>query len=187
MGKPNARVRRGLRLRGYDYTQAGAYFVTLCTQGRQCLFGHVIGGDMRLNALGAIVAEEWRKTAEIRQEVMLDAFVVMPNHVHAVVLIVGAYGVAGAHGGPPVGAHGRAPLHLYRPPRSLGALIAGLKSATTRRINEHRGTPSARVWQRNYYEHVIRGQEDLHRIRGYIADNPGAWSIDRENPAAAPR
>ena len=177
--------RRSIRLKGYDYTQPGAYFVTICTWNRTCLFGNVVGGTMVLNAMGEIVWDEWFRSAQIRAEIELhvNEFGVMPNHVHGIIWIVS--GIDGTHGRW-VGAHGRAPLHtgrqLRRPPRSLGAFIAGFKSAVTKRINELRGTPGAPVWQRNYYEHVIRDDASLYRIREYIATNPLRWHLDRENP-----
>lgn len=176
--------RRSLRLKGYDYAQAGAYFITICTNERKCLFGKVVDGEMRLNDTGRIVAEEWIKSAEIRREIEMDEWVVMPNHIHGIVIITTE-----------VGAHGRAPQppdvsstvtqgrsSLYRPPKSLGSLIAGFKSAVTKRINAQRGTPGTPVWQSNYYEHIIRNEVSLDRIRNYIVNNPLQWALDCENP-----
>ncbi|MCC6803038.1 MAG: hypothetical protein IT319_09150 [Anaerolineae bacterium] len=167
--------RRSIRLRDYDYASEGMYFITLCAHQRECLFGTVDdSGNVQLNTFGAIVQEEWLKTPSIRAEIELDEFVVMPNHFHGIVAIVD------------VGAHGRAPLQtpaLYRPPRSLGALVAGFKSAVTKRINDQRGMSCARVWQRNYYEHVIRNESSLNDIRSYIQTNPACWAEDDENPA----
>lgn len=180
---PEKHHRRSIRLKGYDYSQSGAYFITICTQDRGCLFGEVADGEMRLNDAGAVVADEWIKSGELRDEITLDKWVVMPNHFHAVVIIhVGAHGVVGAHGN--VGAHRRAPLRasLRRPPKSLGSLVAGFKSAVTKRINALRQNPGAPVWQRNYYEHIIRDEESLNRIREYIVHNPLQWALDRENP-----
>ncbi len=173
---PARHHRRSIRLKGYDYTQPGAYFITICTHDRACLFGEVVEGQMRLNDLGQVVKEEWFRSAEIRKEIRLfaDEFVVMPNHIHGIVWIV-EHGNVGI-----VGAHGRAPpqhLPLHRAPRSLGSFVAGFKSATTRRINEIRQTPRAPVWQRNYYEHIIRNEDALHRIRQYIAANPLRWHL----------
>ncbi|MDT8398571.1 MAG: transposase [Pseudomonadales bacterium] len=101
-GAAPLRNRRSIRLRGHDYSQAGAYFVTLCTFNRECLFGEIVDGGIRLNDGGWIVADEWAKTAEIRDEIELDSWVVMPNHLHGIVVITD-----------PVGAHGRAPLRKY--------------------------------------------------------------------------
>ncbi|GBC96100.1 hypothetical protein HRbin16_01901 [bacterium HR16] len=192
---PERHHRHSIRLPGYDYTQAGAYFVTLVTHQRECLFGEIVDGEMLLNEIGRIVRDEWFRSAEIRREIVLDPdeFVVMPNHIHGIVWIcdieddvgadgvgadgVGAHGV-GAHG---VGAHGRAPLPGQRLPRSLSSFIAGFKSAVTKRINEYRGTPGVPVWQRNYFEHIIRDDGELERIRRYIMNNPALWKEDREN------
>jgi len=175
--------RRSIRLRGYDYTQAGAYFVTIVARNRECLFGAVVDGVMHVNACGEIVVEEWLRSAEIRKEIELDEWVVMPNHLHGIVVIVSDGDVAV----PDVGAHGRAPLQvspmpLYCPAKSLGSFIAGFKSAVTKRINETRGTPGIPVWHRNYFEHIIRNEKSLNAIRAYIVGNPANWAHDEENP-----
>ncbi|MBI5081703.1 MAG: hypothetical protein HZB17_10420 [Chloroflexi bacterium] len=197
--------RRSIRLPNYDYSQAGSYFVTLCAHARECLFGEIVDDAMSLNDYGKIVEEEWLKSAEIRKELELDAYVIMPNHLHGIVVInndggltVGATGqspliptTVEASGRSPlatdVGAHGRAPLRadqpiLHRKPRSLGSFIAGFKSATTKRLNLKRNTPSFAVWQHNYYEHIIRDEIDLNRIRAYIQHNPARWAEDENNP-----
>ncbi len=181
---PERHHRRSIRLKGYDYTQPGAYFITICTHDRACLFGEVVEGQMRLNDFGQVVKEEWFRSAEIRKEIRLfaDEFVVMPNHIHGIVWIV-EHGVAAMRVMGGVGATRRvAPT----PPRgpvsgSIGAIVGQFKSITTKRINALRGTPGAPVWQRNYYEHIIRNEDALHRIRQYIATNPLRWHFDREN------
>ncbi len=170
--------RRSIRLPGYDYAQPGAYFVTIVAMGRECLFGYVENGEVKLNCFGLIVSEEWRRTPEIRREVELDAFVVMPNHVHGIVVIT-----SDAQRASDVGATGRSPLRPHGPnAKSLGALIAGFKASVTKRINVQRDTAHLPVWQRNYYEHVIRDERDWDRIRRYIESNPCAWADDDENP-----
>ncbi|KAB2893020.1 MAG: hypothetical protein D8M52_10235 [Chlorobi bacterium] len=158
--------RRSIRLRGYDYSQSGAYFITICTYQRKCLFGEVVKAKMQLNELGEIVAEEWVKSAIIRPEIHLDEWIVMPDHFHGIVLLPDRV-EWGASGGKPI---------LYRPPRSLGSMIAGFKSAATIRINRLRGTPGTRVWLRNYYERIIRDEAALHKIRKYITNNPMKWA-----------
>jgi len=172
--------RCSMRLPYYDYSQAGAYFVTVCAHKRRCLFGAVINGEMQMNRCGKVVEEEWYRSAKMRREIELDAFCVMPNHVHGIVVIakspVGAQGLAPRQ-------HGHAPLQ--RKVRSLSTLIAGFKAAATTRINELRGTPRTPVWQRNYYEHVIRNEDDLSEIREYIESNALKWDLDRENPEYA--
>jgi putative transposase len=187
--KPQHR-RRSIRLKGCDYCQAGAYFITTVTQGRACLFGEVVDGEVGLNECGAIVREEWFRSAEIRREIVLlpDEFVVMPNHVHGIVWIVGSpiapTNVVATTG--PVGATGRSPLQgTYSPRgpanRSSASFIAGFKSAAIRRINQHHGTTRQPVWQRNYYEHIIRDEKSFQRIRDYILNNPLRWHLNREN------
>ncbi len=173
--------RRSIRLHGYDYTLPGAYFVTICTAGRACLFGEVVNGEMILNEYGRIMEEEWARSGNIRREMTLDAFVVMPNHLHGVVILN-----SDPLGTATVGAHGRAPLRLERAPRSLGAFVAGFKSAATKGINALRGSPGATVWQRNYYEHIIRDDADLEATQWYILDNPARWGEDPDNPAVNP-
>ena len=116
---------------------------------------------IELNEYGRILAEEWERSKDIRQEVELDAFVAMPNHIHGIVMVT-----------IDVGATGRSPFPSGPSKRSLGAFVGGFKSAVTTRINQLRGTPGVRIWQRNYYEHMIRDEESLNRIREYIADNP---------------
>ena len=177
MDDPKETHRRSIRLKEYDYSQPGAYFVTICTHHRQCLFGEAVEDEIVLNDIGKIVKREWMISSEIRQEIQLDAFVVMPNHMHGIVVIR-------EHN--PVGATGRSPLHSHHrtlPPRSLGSFIAGFKSSITKQINQLRGTPGRPVWQRNYYEHVIRNEIDLEEIREYIQNNPLKWLEDENHPA----
>jgi len=169
---PNKHHRRSIRLWGYDYSQSGAYFITLCTHERRCLFGEIINGQMRLNELGLIVHDEWFHSAKIRGEIELlnDEFVIMPNHIHGIVRILDNN----------VWATGRSPLQQPRGPlkKSISSFVAGFKSATTKRINKYQNTPGNPVWQRNYYEHVIRNEKELHDIRAYIFNNPENWETD---------
>jgi len=136
---------------------------------------------VRLNELGEIVEQEWQRAVAMRREIDMDVFVVMPNHLHAIVMMTDANHV---------GAHGRAPLHnasdetrLHRPPRSLGSFIAAFKAASTRKVNVLRGTPGERFWQRNYYERIIRNERELYAVREYVTHNPLAWDSDPERPA----
>ncbi len=182
--------RRSIRLKGYDYTQPGAYFVTICTHGREMLFGRVVGGEMALNEFGEIVREEWFKTARVRPYVRLyeDEFVVMPNHIHGIIWIV----EVDPDDDDDVGERRRrAPTsheQVCRPvPGSLPTIVRAFKSAATKRINLLRDTQGARVWQRNYYERIIRDERALNAIRRYIIANPMRWSLDRHNPHAPAR
>ncbi len=170
---PNRHHRRSIRWRGYDYTQPGAYF---CTDERAPLFGKVVNEEMVLNKSGKIVQEKWFHSTDIRAGIALcpNEFVVMPNHIHRIVWIVDAVGTIGRS--PLQPAHPRGPTA-----RSLGSFTAGFKSIVTKRINVHRGTPSAPVWQRNYYEHIISTNRALTAIRRYIVENPLRGHLDRYN------
>jgi REP element-mobilizing transposase RayT len=168
---PERHHRRSVRLKGYDYSQAGAYFITIVTQGRVCLFGEVVAGELRLNKVGRMVASAWEDLPNHYAGVGLDAFVVMPNHVHGIVVLAG----------PTVGAGSDVGAGL-KPAPTLSEIVRAFKTFSARRINEHRGTRGMPVWQRNYYEHVVRDDESLDRIREYIAGNPLRWESDRENP-----
>jgi REP element-mobilizing transposase RayT len=181
--------RRSIRLPDYDYSSEGLYYVTICTQDRLCLFGEVIGGQMTLNACGEIVKQELLRTPEIRREITLDEWVIMPNHIHAIVAInetehdTATGHAVGATGH--VGAHGHAPLRerrFVRKPKSLSSFIAGFKSAVTVHINQLRQTPGNPVWQRNYWEHIIRNGESYDKIKRYVIENPMNWTHDEENP-----
>ena len=256
MNDPRKHHRRSIRLQGYDYSQAGAYFITICTHGREYLFGEIVDGEMMLNELGRIVQEEWEKTPAIRLEIELDEFVVMPDHIHGIVIIrespgggddvgnhvgaycddvgdhvvahgddvgnhVGAYGDdvgnhvgaycddvgdhvgaycddvgnrVGAYGndvGNHVGAYCHTPLHtphqnnhtpFRSPTKTIGSMVRGFKAASTRSINARRFSPGAPVWQRNYYEHIIRNDAEWKQIREYIEYNPICWKEDSEYP-----
>jgi putative transposase len=163
-----------LRLPDYDYSSDGAYFLTICTVDRRCLFGDVVEGEMVLNDFGRIVEEEWVRSEEIRSEIQLGAFIVMPNHLHGIIII-----------SRDVDANGR--LHLPaskspRRPRSISSFAAGFKTASTKRINALRGTRGQKMWQANFYEHIIRTERSYHRITTYIHANPRRWAWDVENP-----
>ena len=179
MFDPAIHHRRSIRLRTHDYAAGGMYYVTICAEERRRLFGVVVNGRMSLNDAGRVVRDEWLKSAAIRHEIVLDEWVVMPDHFHAIVAIRNA-GEANA-GDPPVTERGdrRVALPIGPAPKSLGALIAGFKSASGRRINQLRNTPGATVWHRNYYEHIVRDDADLARIRAYIRDNPANWDVLR--------
>ncbi len=165
--------RRIIRLQGYDYSQPGAYFVTICVQNRECLFGDVRRGKMVLNELGEIVAESWQWLERQYEHVEMDEWVVMPNHLHGIMVIKDCRGGSRT-----------APTGSDQPKRKpLGRLIGAFKTVSTKRVNEIQNTPGAKLWQRNYYEHIIRSEEDLKRIRTYLAQNPAKWEFDRENPS----
>ncbi len=169
---PKKHHRRSIRLKGYDYTRPGAYFITICTQNRECLFGEVVKGRMVLNELGRIVEWTWHDLPNHLPHIRLDEFVIMPNHVHGIVWIVDDGAVAVGAGSEP------APTASFRR-HGLPEIVRQFKTFSARRINAHRGTRGTRVWQRNYYEHIIRNRAALDRIRWYIRMNPRRWDGDR--------
>ncbi|RWX43633.1 REP element-mobilizing transposase RayT [Candidatus Electrothrix aarhusensis] len=189
---PEIHHRRSIRLQGYDYSRAGAYCITLCTHERECLFGEITDGEMHLNNIGRIVADEWLKTPVIRAEIELDEWVVMPNHFHGIMVITDASatnrddvkkrntGNYRRADNRPVGRFtGRPPVAPTGPkPKSVGAVMAGFKSSVTGRVNTYRQSPGSEVWQRNYWDHIIRNETELDTLRQYIITNPARWEQD---------
>ena len=193
---PSVHDRRSIRLAGYDYSLDGYYFVTVCVEGRDCIFGSVRDGEMELNEAGRLVLAAWEDLPAHYAHVGLDAFVVMPNHIHGIIVLrtiptVGAgfkpAPTDGAADGAGIVGAGLKPAPTTTPTKRHGLpeIVRALKTFSARRINEMRGTPGAKVWQRNYYEHIIRNDRAWHQIRYYIAQNPVEWQNDRENPVGA--
>ena len=173
--------RRSIRLSALDYSQPGAYFVTVVTQARECLFGEVSDSEMRLNRAGVMVRDIWIRLPCSFSNVSADNSVVMPNHIHAIVEI---NDVRGSPCGRP--SPGRQARRVRR--RHRGAVIGAFKSLTT--VEYSRGVRKegwaafqGRLWQRNYFEHIVRSDESRDRILDYIVDNPGNWTHDHENPS----
>ncbi len=160
------------RLQGYDYRQAGAYFVTINTQRYEPILGAIVAEIMRLNAYGQIVAEDWAWLAETFSSVDLDACIVMPNHVHGIIVISGEDSSSVGEGDSSI-----ASTQTRHP---LGRIVGAFKTMSTKHVNEWRETPGTILWHRNYYEHIIRNDDDLQRIRAYIAANPARWFEDSE-------
>ena len=173
---PDIHHRHSIRLKGYDYGQAGAYFITICAWQRQCLFGEVVNDKMVLSNKGRVVAEEWENTETIRKNIILDEFVVMPNHFHGIMFFSDHVGAM----------HQQRATHRVAPtgPRSgsIGAIMAQFKSIVTKHITTCHNSRACSVWQRNYYERVIRNENELSRAREYIINNPLKWAMDNENP-----
>ena len=176
MDLPNYRRRKQLRLRDFDYTQSGYYFVTICTDERQCLLGDVADGKMLLNHAGKIAYDCWTDLPNHYAHVELDEFVVMPNHVHGIIVITD----------PGKGASPNEPGAGYKPAptrrHTLSEVIRGFKTFSARHINRLRGGTGQPLWQRNFYEHVIRDETTLAAIREYVVNNPAKWSEDKDNP-----
>ncbi len=184
---PDIHHRRSIRLQGYDYSRTGAYFVTLCTQNRECLFGEIENGKMVLNDAGLmvqIVRDEMRPNYP---GVETDDFIVMPNHIHGIIILVGAGPCACPDGPcacPDTGQpqNGGQPQGVA-PTLSLPDVVHRFKTMTTKRYTDgvkQSGWPPypGRLWQRNYYEHIIRNETELNKIREYIINNPFNWQSD---------
>jgi len=172
---PDIYHRRSIRLKGYDYSKAGAYFVTICAQNRECLLGDIVDGETRLNDAGKMVKRCWGEIPTHFPHVELDEFIVMPNHMHGIIVICPT--------GRGMACRAPTQRQFAKPiAGSLSTIIGSFKSATTRQINHIRNTPGHHVWQRNYYERIIRSEEEMDRIRTYIIDNPVKWAGDEDNP-----
>ncbi|MBD2168299.1 transposase [Calothrix membranacea FACHB-236] len=179
---PQKHHRRSIRLKGYNYTQPSAYFITICTKARQCLFGNVVNGEMQLNYLGYIAFNYWQTIPEHFPHIELDAFVVMPNHLHGILIITEN----------PVGARQCLALNQHpnhktekscKPVRgSISTVIGSYKSVVSKSINIIWQTHGQSIWQRNFYEHIGRAEKSVDNIREYIANNPQRWDDDPENP-----
>ena len=173
--------RQSLRLPGFDYSRPGFYFITICTRNRGHLFGSISNGAMELNAFGKIAEGIWAEIDQHYPQAKTDAFVVMPNHIHGIVEIIKS----------PVDAihelHLRDEQSVRNPKRRrkmvLPLVVGRYKMRVSKETNLLRNTPGHSVWQRNYYEHIIRNEESLHRIREYIALNPSLWNKERFNKA----
>lgn len=161
--------RRSIRLPGYDYSSDGAYFVTICTKNREQLFGKIEDGEVRLNDVGESVEHVWLGLPKRYQNIETDEYAVMPNHFHGIVWINGVGApLAGARAG-------------TRPAPTLGDVIGGFKSLSTVGYVKQSIHNPPKLWQRNYFERVIRDDAELDRIRRYILDNPANWATDPEN------
>jgi REP element-mobilizing transposase RayT len=185
--------RRSIRLKGWDYGSLGYYFVTICTQNREPLFGDITNGNMALNEIGHIVEKCWQDIPAHFPHADLDEFIVMPNHFHGILLMkgsVGAYKHTPQRSEQSVqrGANIYSPLRMDRsdgptlksPSKNVGSVIRGFKIGVSQWV--HKNTEIFSVWQRNYYEHIIRNKTELDQTRQYICDNPSAWPQDEENP-----
>ena len=180
--------RRSIRLQGYDYAGEGAYFVTICCKNRECLFGEVIDGAMELNEAGNMVATVWKDLPARFDNMEFNEFVVMPNHIHGIIVLV-CGGTSAARPSRHLAAQGD---HKDRPygtlPHTLGRIVQAFKSITTHqyikgvRCSAWRPFPG-KLWQRNYWEHIIRDESEWATIREYIGNNPARWAEDQLNPA----
>jgi REP element-mobilizing transposase RayT len=168
--------RRNMRLRHYDYTHPGAYFITICTQGKKCLLGDIIEGQMHLNSYGQIVSRNWLWLPRQYPYITLDKWIIMPNHLHGIIIFKCEETNQTTH--PLV-----QQLSIQRQKRKpLGRIIGAFKTVSTKEINHVRQSSGCSFWQRNFFEHIIRNENSLNQIREYITTNPLKWQLDQENP-----
>ncbi|MDD3806815.1 MAG: hypothetical protein PHE86_02090 [Candidatus Marinimicrobia bacterium] len=174
---PEEHHRQSIRLKDYDYSQPGAYFVTICTQNQECLFGKIVDGKMVLNECGKITKQCWLDIPNHYSNAELDEFVIMPNHIHGIIIIVGGINVGAIHESPqhesPLPPHST----ITRRKMLLPKIIGFYKMNSAKQINQIRHMPGTPVWQRNYYEHIIRNENEneLNRVHKYIINNPLQW------------
>ena len=177
--------RNSIRLRNYDYTSGGVYFVTICTHEREHLFGEIQDGQMVLNEFGHIADRCWKAIPEHLPHAELDLHVVMPNHIHGILFLNVGARHASPSPSPMLTATATRPDVVQGIRKavagSLGSVLGSFKSAATREINLKRSTPAFPVWQRNYFERVIRDDQELILTREYVNTNPQKWDLDEEN------
>jgi REP element-mobilizing transposase RayT len=193
---PAIHHRRSIRLKGYDYSKPGGYFITICAQNRECMFGEIENGEIILNGPGKMVERWWFELMNKFVDIKLDEYVIMPNHFHGIIINVGAdlrvcpektnekfeniikrAENSGEHIGI-LGEHIGSPLHRiaqWFKTMTTNEYIRGVKQLKWKRFNK-------KLWQRNYYEHIIRNEKELNAIRQYIINNPLKWELDKENP-----
>jgi REP element-mobilizing transposase RayT len=176
---PDKHHRRSIRLKGYDYAQTGAYFVTICTQGHVCLFGEIANRSMMLNEAGQMVESWWNELPRKFTFARLDSFIIMPNHIHGIIVFVEAdvLDIQRAH----------TQVRPYKPVVGLGRVMQWFKTMTTnayiRGVRESGWSPfQKRLWQRDFYDHIVRDEDDLNRVREYIVYNPLRWPDDPDHP-----
>ena len=172
---PEKKYRTSTRLKNFNYSSNGYYFMTICTQNRECILGEIENGKIKLNDIGNIVESTWDDLPN-HNNIRLDSFIMMPNYIHGIIHIVGA-------GSKPALNHANTRADLESAPtRSLSEIVRQFKSFSTRRINKKQNVIGISIWQRNYYEHIIYNDKELEKIRKYICDNPYKWNEDENNP-----
>ncbi len=164
--------RRSIRLKNYDYSKPGYYFLTICSFKKRCLFGKIEGNQVLLSQIGKVIEKCWNDIPRHFPTTAMDQCTVMPKHIHGI-LVINRFRRGEAC---------LAPTPDEEPKTGLSNIVASFKSAVSKRVNELRGTQGESVWQRNYYEHVVRDEGDLYKIREYISNNPLQWALDEENP-----
>jgi putative transposase len=156
---PDFNHRQSIRLNGYDYSTSGAYFITICTYEREYLFGDIVDGIMELNIFGNVARSHWQHLSQHHPNIIMDESIVMPNHLHGIIILESSTD--------------------YK--KSIPEIIRGFKTFSAKAINKERGLRGVPVWQRNYYDHIIRNELELDRVRQYIINNPQNWDTDKNN------
>jgi putative transposase len=177
--------RRSIRLKSYDYSLPGAYFVTMCTEKRKCTLGEIVDRKFEPSRAGRIVKESWFELPYHYAGLELDAFVVMPNHVHAVIILQDPFLPAVLRSPIHTVGAGLKPAPSPHRRRTLSEVVRAFKTFSARHINKAQRTPGRAFWQRGYFEQIVKGEKALFEIRGYIANNPGNWDADTDNPLFA--
>ena len=188
--------RHSLRLKDYDYSTPGMYFITICTRDKTCIFGDIIDGCIVLNHAGNMVSERWIRLSDKFKNICIDNYVIMPNHIHGIISIKNNNVGAGPRACPDerhsdnmkigfntLGSHTGLPLHKiigWFKTMTTNIYIHNVRQNNWQRFNK-------RLWQRNYYEHIIRNEYELNEIREYIINNPIKWELDNENPCCRSR
>ncbi len=183
----NNRERKPNRLQHYDYSRAGYYFLTICTQNRTELFGEIMDGHMITNAAGEMVERTWKELPKFYRGIQTDQFQIMPNHAHGIIVIVGDGPRAEGVGTGPRACPDKGQPQGVVPTLSLSDIVHRFKSLTTCKYitgvkNDGWESFDGKLWQRSFYDHVIRNDDDLDRIREYIKNNPLKWELDKYNP-----
>ncbi len=175
------RERKLNRLSGYDYSTAGSYFITICIKNRECMFGEILDGEMKLNESGKITDEQWKWLFQQYNYIRMDEYVIMPNHFHGIIHIVGNGNIPmyGTVATVPRGDNDRS---LHRKIKPIPELIGAFKTTSSKLI--HRNGNIEFHWQKSYHDRIIRNERELYRIQKYITNNPKNWNRDKENQSA---
>jgi putative transposase len=156
---PDFHHRQSIRLNGYDYSRSGAYFITICTHEREYLFGDIVNETIELNTVGDIARSHWQQLSQHHSNIIIDESIVMPNHLHGIIILESS----------------------IDPTKSISEIIRGFKTFSAKAINKERSLRGVPVWQRNYYDRIIRNELELERVRQYIINNPRNWDADKNN------
>jgi REP element-mobilizing transposase RayT len=174
------------RAQWWNYNSDAAYFITICTSERACILGEISDNQMHQSKIGEIVNQEWNLSFDLRKELFCDVFIIMPNHIHAILRIENKIDESGVHGLVPLGRTAVRPNGIqtntgiaYRSPKSISSFVAGFKSSATKRINEFRKTPKKPVWQPRFHDRIIRNEKEYNRIYNYIENNVAKWDQNK--------